>query len=46
MSSNNQKIKIRDAINYTNYHINIKRDFVNFLELNYGSQKHKLFLFG
>ena len=45
MSSNNSKIKLRDAINYTKYNINIKQDFANFLESTYGSQKHKLYLF-
>ena len=39
------KIKIKDAINMCNYPINIKRDFVDFLEVTYGSQKHKLYLF-
>ena len=45
MSSNNQKIKLRDAINYTKYNINIKQRFVNFLESTYGSQKNRLYLF-
>ena len=39
------KLKIKDAINMCNYPINIKRDFVEFLETTYGSQKHKLYLF-
>ena len=39
------KLNIKDAINMCNYPINIKRDFVEFLETTYGSQKHKLYLF-
>ena len=45
MSSNNQKLKLREAINLTNYQINIRKDFIKFLELTYGSQKHRLYLF-
>ena len=45
MSSNNQKLKLRDAINLTNYHLNIRKDFIKFLESTYGSQKHRLYLF-
>ena len=41
----NQKLKIREAINLTNYHLNIRKDFVSFLESTYGSQKHRLYLF-
>lgn len=45
MSSNNSKLKIREAINLTNYRLNIRKDFINFLESTYGSQKHRLYLF-
>ena len=45
MSSDNQKLKIREAINLTNYKLNIRKDFINFLESTYGSQKHRLYLF-
>ena len=45
MSSNNQKLKLREAINLTNYQLNIRKDFIKFLELTYGSQKHRLYLF-
>ena len=45
MSNNSQKLKIREAINLTNYHLNIRKDFVSFLESTYGSQKHRLYLF-
>ena len=45
MSSNNQKLKLREAINMTNYQLNIRKDFIKFLELTYGSQKHRLYLF-
>ena len=45
MSSNNQKLKISNAINLTNYPINIRKDFIKFLESTYGSQKHRLYLF-
>ena len=45
MSSNNSKLKIREAINLTNYKLNIRKDFINFLESTYGSQKHRLYLF-
>ena len=45
MSSNNTKLKIREAINLTNYRLNIRKDFINFLESTYGSQKHRLYLF-
>ena len=45
MSSDNQKLKIREAINLTNYRLNIRKDFINFLESTYGSQKHRLYLF-
>ena len=41
----NQKLKLREAINLTNYHLNIRKDFVSFLESTYGSQKHRLYLF-
>ena len=40
-----QKLKLREAINLTNYHLNIRKDFVSFLESVYGSQKHRLYLF-
>ena len=43
MSSDNQKLKIREAINLTNYKLNIRKDFINFLESTYGSQKHRLY---
>ena len=36
---------INEAINQCDYQPSIKQNFVKFLELNYGSQKHKLFLF-
>ena len=45
MSSDNQKLKIREVINLTNYKLNIRKDFINFLESTYGSQKHRLYLF-
>ena len=45
MSYDNQKLKIREAINLTNYKLNIRKDFINFLESTYGSQKHRLYLF-
>ena len=45
MSSNNQKLRLREAINLTNYQLNIRKDFIKFLELTYGSQKHRLYLF-
>ena len=45
MSSDNPKLKIREAINLTNYRLNIRKDFINFLESTYGSQKHRLYLF-
>ena len=45
MSSDNQKLKLREAINLTNYKLNIRKDFINFLESTYGSQKHRLYLF-
>ena len=45
MSSNGNKLNIKDAINMCSYPVNIKQDFVKFLENTYGSQKHKLFLF-
>ena len=45
MLPSNQKLKLRDAINLTNYPLNIRKDFVKFLELTYGSQKHRLYLF-
>ena len=45
MSSNNQKLKLREAINLTDYQLNIRKDFINFLESTYGSQKHRLYLF-
>ena len=45
MSSDNSKLKIREAINLTNYRLNIRKDFINFLESTYGSQKHRLYLF-
>ena len=45
MSSNEKKLNIKDAINLSSYPINIRRDFVEFLENTYGSQKHKLYLF-
>ena len=44
-TSNNQKLKLRDAINLTNYQLNIRKDFIKFLESTYGSQKHRLYLF-
>ena len=45
MPSDNQKLKIREVINLTNYKLNIRKDFINFLESTYGSQKHRLYLF-
>ena len=45
MSSNEKKLNIKDAINLSNYPLNIRKDFVEFLENTYGSQKHKLYLF-
>ena len=45
MSSNEKKLNIKDAINLSSYPLNIRRDFVEFLENTYGSQKHKLYLF-
>ena len=45
MSSNEKKLNIKDAINLSNYPLSIRRDFVEFLENTYGSQKHKLYLF-
>ena len=45
MSSNEKKLNIRDAINMTNYPLNIRQGFAKFLESTYGSQKHKLYLF-
>ena len=45
MSNNFQKLKLREAINLTNYHLNIRKDFISFLESTYGSQKHRLYLF-
>ena len=45
MPSDNQKLKIREVINLTNYKLNITKDFINFLESTYGSQKHRLYLF-
>ena len=45
MSSNEKKLKIKDAINLSNYPLNIRKDFVEFLENTYGSQKHKLSFF-
>ena len=45
MPSDNQKLKIREVINLTNYKLNITKDFINFLESTYGRQKHRLYLF-
>ena len=45
MSSDNPKLKIREAINLTNYRLNIRKDFINFLESTYGGGKHRLYLF-
>ena len=45
MPSDNQKLKIREVINLTKYKLNIRKDFINFLESTYGSQKHRLYLF-
>ena len=45
MSSNTQKLKLREAINLTNYQLNIRNEFIKFLESTYGSQKHRLYLF-
>ena len=45
MSSNNHKLNLNNAVNLTNYPLNIRKDFVNFLESTYGSQKHRLYLF-
>ena len=45
MSSSEKKLNLRDAINMCNYPMNIRREFANFLETSYGSQKHKLYLF-
>lgn len=42
---NPKKINIRDAITQCDYSPAIKQDFVKFLESNFGSQKHKLYLF-
>ena len=45
MSSNEKKLNIIDAINLSSYPLNIRRNFIEFLENAYGSQKHKLYLF-
>ena len=45
MSSNDKKIKLKDAINMCGYQKNIRQNFIKFLETTYGSQKHKLYVF-
>jgi len=40
-----QKMKIEEAINLCNYQKHLKNNFVKFLQITYGSDKHKLYLF-
>lgn len=45
MQSTPIKLKIRDAITLCSYSPAIKQELVKFLESNFGSQKHKLYVF-